>query len=68
MPPFNRIVSKTVIGSVMKDGKTVAISAATETSTWQRDEAMAQKVGEILKNNIANFGPLPEGTVDVCVR
>lgn len=68
MPPINRVVNKTVIGSIVKDGKTVAISAATETSTWKRDQATAQKVAEVLKKNIANFGPLPEGTVDVCVR
>ncbi|KAH7413917.1 hypothetical protein DE146DRAFT_750105 [Phaeosphaeria sp. MPI-PUGE-AT-0046c] len=69
MPPFNKIVSKTFISNVVKDGKTVAVSAATETSTWKRDNAMARKVGEVLMESLSNWsGELPEGTKEICSR
>jgi hypothetical protein len=69
MPPFNKIVSKKFISNVVKDGKTVAVSAATETSTWKRDDVTAQKVGELLKNSLGNWsGNLPEGTEEICSR
>ncbi|CAO2648137.1 Nn.00g090590.m01.CDS01 [Neocucurbitaria sp. VM-36] len=69
MPPFNKIVSKKFISNVVKDGKTVAVSAATKTSTWTRDDAIAQKVGELLKDSLGNWsGQLPEGTEEICSR
>jgi hypothetical protein len=69
MSSFNKIVSKKFISNVVKDGKTVAVSAATKTSAWTRDEAMAQKVGELLKDSLSDWnGQLPEGTEEICSR
>jgi hypothetical protein len=66
---LNKIASKKLVGSVVKDGKTVVVSAATKTSTWTRTDAMAQKVGETLMENLKNFeGPLPKDTEEVCSR
>ncbi|RKF56524.1 hypothetical protein OnM2_080057 [Erysiphe neolycopersici] len=69
MPPYNKIFTKMFVSKVVKDGKTVVVSAATETSHWKRNEAMAQKVGEFLEDSLGNWsGQLPEGTVEICSR
>jgi hypothetical protein len=69
MPAINKIVSRKVVDTVVKDGSTVLISAATETLTWKRTEAMAEKVGGDLKNAVGGWdGKLPPGTTEVCSR
>jgi hypothetical protein len=54
MAPFNKIASQKFISNIVKDGKTVAVFAATETATWKRDNDTAQNVGELLKSSLAD--------------
>jgi hypothetical protein len=66
---LNKISSKKLIGSVVKDGKTIAVSAATKTSTWTRTEVMADKVGDTLMESLKDYdGPLPKETEEICSR
>ncbi|KAI0531684.1 hypothetical protein GGR58DRAFT_492798 [Xylaria digitata] len=66
---FNRILSKSVVGSAIKDGKRITLSVATETSHWKRPDVSIDPVGNILQKSLENYKPaLPAGTTDVCLR
>lgn len=69
MSSINKIISKKIVSSIVKDGKSVLVSAATETSEWKRPDSVAEHVGGLLKESLANWtGSLPEGTKEVCSR
>jgi len=69
MPPKvpNLVYAKKVVGSVLKNGKEIIVSAATETSLWKRPEEAADKIGkEMIDNSEDWVDQLPEGTKEVC--
>lgn len=69
MASFNKIISKKVVDTLVKDGKSIAISAATETLDWKRTDSAASTAGANLKASLATFSkPLPAGTKEVCSR
>lgn len=69
MSSINNIISKKIVSTIVKDGKSVVVSAATETSHWKRPDSMAQKVGSVLKESLESWGgKLPEDTKEVCSR
>ncbi|KAF1846887.1 uncharacterized protein K460DRAFT_303804 [Cucurbitaria berberidis CBS 394.84] len=58
-----------VVNTIVKDGKSVVVSAATETTYWKRPDSIAEKVGSVLIDSIGSWdGKLPDGTVEVCCR
>jgi hypothetical protein len=66
---FNQIIAKKVIGTAMKDGATVTLSVATQTSHWSRPETAVDKVGNTLTKSFQNWKePLPNDTKEVCSR
>jgi hypothetical protein len=64
---FHRIVAKGVIGSVSNKGKSVTLSAATQTEAWRRTDEMAEQVGEALKSVVEkkpeNIPNIPNGAI-----
>ena len=66
---FNQIIAKKVIGTAMKDGATVTLSFATQTSHWSRPEVVVDKVGGVLTKSLQDWKePLPNDTKEVCSR
>ena len=66
---FNQIITKKAIGTAMKDGATVTLSVATQTSCWSSPEVAVNKVGGVLTKSFPNLKePLPEDTIEVCSR
>lgn len=45
---MNRVLSKQVVGTAIKDGKSIVVSAATETTFWTRSDTFAKSVGTSL--------------------
>jgi hypothetical protein len=69
MSGYNKIFSKKVVSTIIKDGKSILISAATETSAWTRPDSAADQVGADLKKLLLDYtNPLPKGTENVCAR
>ncbi len=67
--PFNKIFAKKIVDTVVKDGKSIVISAATETTHWRRLDSVAASAGDAVKTAvISSSEPLPAGTVEVCAR
>ena len=65
----NKILNKKIVGMVVKDGKRITVSAATETSNWRRPDFAAEKVGALLCSNIPVWTqPIPEDTTEICSR
>jgi hypothetical protein len=66
---FHGIVAKRVIGSVINKGKSVTLSAATETEAWRRTEEMADQVGETLKSVVEKKPEnIPNGAKELILR
>lgn len=66
---YNRVISSKLVGTLVKGGKDIAVSAATRTSTWTRAEDTAAKVGEnILTEAKKNLNSIPEGAKEVVIR
>ncbi|KAH8781196.1 hypothetical protein F5883DRAFT_539591 [Diaporthe sp. PMI_573] len=66
---FNRVLAKKMVGTALKDGKSVTLSVATETSHWKRLNTAIEPVSQVLEKSFAEYNkPLPTGTTDVCVR
>lgn len=69
MPSIHRIISKELVGSAVKDGKTMTLSIATETSSWRRLNTAIEPSTEVLQRSLAvHKSRIPEGTVDICLR
>jgi hypothetical protein len=69
MPPtlFNNIFAKKIVDTVVKDGKSIVISAATETTHWRRLDSVAASAGAAVKTAVLSSPKaLPAGTVEVC--
>lgn len=65
----NKILNKKIVGMVVKDGKKITVSAATETLSWRRPDIAAEKVGALLCSNIPGWKqPIPEDTTEICSR
>lgn len=66
---FHGIVAKRVIGSVINKGKSVTLSAATQTDAWRRTEEMADQVGETLKSVVEKKPEnIPNGAKELILR
>jgi len=66
---FNKILKRAAVDTIVKDGKSIVVSAATETTNWRRTDAIATTAGTALKDSLASYSkPLPEGTKEVCSR
>lgn len=66
---YNAVIQKKFVGTIVKNGANVVLSAATETSSWTRPESMADKAGELLASSVtANPDKVPTGTKEMCVR
>ena len=66
---FNQIIAKKVIGTAMKDGATVTLSIATQTSDWSLPEVAVDKVADVFTKSFHNWKePLPKDTKEVCSR
>ena len=66
---LNRIINRVPFGSIVKDGKKITISSATETLDWRRPEFIAEKAARLVHENIPFWRePLPKDTVEVCNR
>jgi hypothetical protein len=66
---FNAIVAKRVINTIVKDGKRLTVSVATETTLWKRTDSAAEAVGAVLEKSLAKYDtPLPTDTKEVCSR
>ena len=66
---YNQIFAKKASGSIVVGGKTVALSAATKTSLWDRpDNVAATMKGALEKAVHENPKVLPAGIVEICTR
>jgi hypothetical protein len=66
---YNKIFAKTTLGTILKDGATIVVSAATETSQWKRPDFVAEAIKAPLTAAIQKYPKaLPVGTVEVCAR
>jgi hypothetical protein len=66
---FNKIISKKIIGTALKDGATITVSVATKTTMWTRADFAAEKVGLVLSRSLSDWKePLPTDTQEVCSR
>ncbi|KAK2746778.1 hypothetical protein FQN55_005505 [Onygenales sp. PD_40] len=66
---YNQIVRKITVGKIIKAGKEITVSVATQTTSWVRHESVAQQQGERWLKTVDDLkDTLPEGTVDVCQR
>jgi hypothetical protein len=66
---YNWIFQKKMLDTIMKGGKEIKLSAATQTSSWKRPDVVALELREPLKKAVQNFsGELPNGTTEICVR
>lgn len=69
MSGLNKIVKKLPVGTIIKDGKSILLSVATETSDWKRTDAAALRVAPAFKTSVVKHtGPLPKDTQEICVR
>jgi len=65
----NRVISFKHLGSITKNGKQIALGAATETDLWKRPDAAVEAIKEPFKSAvIADKRPLPAGTARVIAR
>jgi hypothetical protein len=65
----NRIFQKKMLDTIMKGGKEIKLSAATQTSDWKRPDIVALGLREPLKKAVQDFsGELPNGTTEICAR
>jgi hypothetical protein len=66
---YNRVISSKLVGTLVKGGKDIAVSAATRTSTWTRSEETATKVGEnFIAGAQKDLNKIPEGAKEVVIR
>ena len=66
---FHGIVARRVIGSVLTKGKSVTLSAATQTEAWRRSGEMAEQVGEALKSVVEKkLENIPNGAKELILR
>lgn len=66
---FHGVVAKRVTGSVINKGKSVTLSAATQTEAWRRTEEMADQVGETLKSVVEKKPEnIPDGAKELILR
>lgn len=57
MTPANLIKTKVRVGSIIKNGKEIVCSVATETSSWTRPEEIAQKQGPAFLKALERMAP-----------
>lgn len=66
---YNKILAKKVLGSIVKNGKTITLSTATETTHWKRPDVIADVMKEPFTKAVVEYtGPLPEDTNEICAR
>ncbi|KAB8244555.1 hypothetical protein BDV35DRAFT_359645 [Aspergillus flavus] len=66
---YNQILKRKIIGSILKNGKEIKLSVATETSHWKRPECVADGMADRVINIVQSYSkPLPHGTSEVCIR
>lgn len=51
MSSINKVISKKIVSTIVKDGKSVVVSTATETSQWKRPDAVAEKLAVFWRNH-----------------
>jgi hypothetical protein len=66
---YNQIIKKQVLGTIIKNGKEVSLSVATETTHWKRPEFIPDTMKTKVTKAVMDFpGQLPAGTGEVCIR
>lgn len=71
MPPmFNKIVQYHIIGAIIRDGRSINIGAATQTTCFTRTNEHAKKVAISVRDSLEEHPdqPIPPGTTDVIAR
>lgn len=69
MASYNKILGKIPVGEIVKAGNKITLSAATQTSSFNRPESIAEAQGPGFKKAVeASVDLIPEGTVEVCQR
>ncbi|PYI01178.1 hypothetical protein BO78DRAFT_379582 [Aspergillus sclerotiicarbonarius CBS 121057] len=65
----NQIFKKAFIGTIAKNGKTIQVSVATETTHWRRPDSIAQNMKDRVFTALENHSaPLPEYTAEIIIR
>jgi hypothetical protein len=66
---FNKIISKKIIGTALKDGATITLSVATKMTIWTRADFAVEKVRSVLSKSLSDWKePLPTDAQEVCFR
>ncbi len=66
---YNHIIKKKTLGSVVSGGKTLVLSAATQTDYWTRPASMADKLKSPLEKAVESSpGRIPSWAEEVCAR
>ena len=66
---YNHIIEKKTLGSVVSGGKTLVLSAATQTDYWTRPGSMADKLKSPLEKAVKSSpGKIPSWAEEVCAR
>lgn len=66
---YNQIIRKKLLGTIMKNGKQIKLSAAVETSQWTRPEFAVDSMKDSFEKAVSGYtGKLPEDVTEICAR
>lgn len=66
---MSSIAARKFVGSIVKNGKTIDLYAATQTVAWRRTDDQALEVGNVLKSTLeANPDLVPANTKEITLR
>ena len=66
---YNHIIKKKTLGTVISKGKTLVLSAATETDHWKRPDFIADKLKAPLEKAVESSPEeIPPWTDEVCAK
>lgn len=69
MNHLNKIIAKKIVDSTVKDGRSLLLSVATQTTLWKRPKAMVGPIGKQLFDSMAEWkGKLPDDITELCNR
>jgi len=66
---MSSIAARKFVASIVKNGKTIDLYAATQTAAWRRTDDQALEVGNVLKSTLeANPDLVPANTKEITLR